>query len=31
MVGIDIFNENKLFKTGSLTDISEYATCMLAK
>lgn len=28
LVGMEIFNENKLFKTGTLTDVIEYAKCM---
>lgn len=28
IVGIDIFGENKLFKTSSLTDISDFAKCL---
>lgn len=28
IVGIDIFGENKLFKTNSLTDISAFAKCL---
>ena len=28
LIGIDIFNENKLFKTNNLEDIVEYAKCM---
>jgi hypothetical protein len=28
LVGMEIFNENKLFKTNSLPDVVEYAKCM---
>ena len=29
IIGIDVFTENKLFKKGSLEDVSQYAKCML--
>jgi hypothetical protein len=28
LAGMELFNENKLFKTGSLPDVVEYAKCM---